>query len=282
MYLFIGTPFGFIDSNKKPKRQMNKQNTKTILFITGAFVSNSCWNDWKTFFEAQGYTTHAPAWLYKDAPAEVLRQRHPDPQVASIRLTELVTHFENIIKTLPEKPIIIGHSIGGLLAQLFVQKGLATAAIAIHSVPPQGVFTFKLSFFIAGRGPLGFFTSTKKTFMMRFKQWQYSFTNGMSEDWQEQAYSLAIPESKLVVRDTITSAAKVDFSKPHAPLLFISGSTDHTIPASLNHSNYKKYTDPQSVTDYKEFPGRNHFVLGQPGWQELATYISKWLDNVIK
>lgn len=259
---------------------MSKTKSKTILFITGAFVSNSCWDEWKIFFEGHGYNTHAPAWLYKDAPAEILRSRHPDSQVASIRLADLISHFENIIKTLPEKPIIIGHSIGGLLAQLFVQKGLAIAAVAIHSVPPQGVFTFKPSFFIAGWGPLGFFTPANKTFMMSFKQWQYGFTNGMSEEWQEQAYCLAIPESKLVVRDTITSAAKVDFIKPHAPLLFISGSTDHTIPASLNYSNYKKYTDPNSVTDYKEFAGRNHFVLGQPGWQEPATYILEWLDNL--
>jgi pimeloyl-ACP methyl ester carboxylesterase len=259
-----------------------QEHSKTILFITGAFVSNTCWDEWSTFFKAQGFSTHAPAWPYKDAPADVLRARHPDPQVASIKLHDLIAHFESILKTLPEKPIIIGHSIGGLLAQLFVQKGLAVAAVAIHSVPPQGVFTFRPSFFIAGWGPLGFFTSTRKTFMMSFKQWQYAFTNGMAEEWQEQAYNLSIPESKLVVRDTVTAIAKVDFSKPHVPLLFISGSTDHTIPASLNYSNYTKYTDRHSVTDYKEFTGRNHFVLGQPGWQEVADYIFKWLDKINK
>lgn len=115
---------------------------------------------------------------------------------------------------------------------------------------------------------------------MRFKQWQYAFTNGMPEEWQERAYALAIPESKLVVRDTITAAAKVDFSKAHAPLLFISGSSDHTIPSSLNYDNYKKYKDRDSITDYKEFTGRNHFVLGQPGWQEVATYVQEWIANV--
>jgi pimeloyl-ACP methyl ester carboxylesterase len=259
---------------------MQKNTTKTILFITGAFVSHHCWDEWKSFFESHGFTTHSPAWMYKDAPAEVLRERHPDPQVASIRLSQLIAYFESIVRSLPEKPIIIGHSIGGLIAQLLLQKGLATAAIAIHSVPPQGIFTFKPSFFIAGWGPLGFFTSTKKTFLMRFKQWQYAFTNGMPEEWQERAYALAIPESKLVVRDTITAAAKVDFSKAHAPLLFISGSSDHTIPSSLNYDNYKKYKDRDSITDYKEFTGRNHFVLGQPGWQEVATYVQEWIANV--
>jgi pimeloyl-ACP methyl ester carboxylesterase len=261
-------------------RNMAKNHSKTILFITGAFVSNACWDDWKLFFEQQGFTTHAPAWLYKDAPAEVLRQRHPDAEVASIRLVQLIAHYEAIVRALPEKPLLIGHSIGGLIVQILVQRGLATAAIAIHSVPPQGIVTFKFSFLKAGWGPLGFFTSANKTFLMSFQQWQYAFTNGMPEAWQEKGYCLVIPESKRVVRDTITAAAKVDFSKPHAPLLFIAGSTDHTIPASLNYDNYKKYQDKGSVTDYKMFEGRNHFVLGQPGWQEIAVFILEWIGKL--
>ena len=79
------------------------------------------------------------------------------------------------------------------------------------------------------------------------------------------------------MRDTITSVAKVDFKKPHAPLLITSGSIDHTIPASLNYANYKKYSDKKSVTDYREFEGRNHFVLGQPTWKEDADYILAWI-----
>jgi len=171
-------------------------------------------------------------------------------------------------------------SIGGLIAQILNQKGLASAVVAIHSVPPQGIFTFKFSFFKAGWGPLGFFTSTKETFLMCFPSWQYAFANGMELELQEKGYlQLAIPESKLVVRDTITSAAKVDFKKPHYPLLFIAGDMDHTIPHQLNYDNYKKYTDKNSITDYKIFPGRNHFVLGQPGWEEIAIYILEWLEK---
>lgn len=193
----------------------------------------------------------------------------------------MIEYFEDIAKNLPQKPIIIGHSIGGLTAQILLQRNLASAAIAIHSVPPQGIMTFKFSFLKAGWGPLGFFTSTKKTFMMSFSQWQYAFTNGMPEEWQEKAYcDFAIPESKLIVRDTITSTARVDFNAPHKPLLLIAGSIDHTIPESLNYSNYKKYTDKNSVTDYKVFPERNHFVLNQPGWQEIALYIQNWIEKL--
>ncbi|MFT3794862.1 alpha/beta hydrolase [Flavobacterium sp.] len=258
---------------------MPTENSRTILFITGAFVSHTIWDEWKIFFESKGYTTLAPSWPYKDACAEILRSRHPDPEVASMRLAQLVEHFKNVAISLPEKPIIIGHSIGGLVAQILNNRGLASAVVAIHSVPPQGIFTFKLSFLIAGWGPLGLFTSAQKTFLMNFRQWQYAFTNGMPLEWQEKGYEqFAIPESKRIVRDTTTSAAKVDFGKPHRPMLFVAGSTDHTIPASLNKSNYTKYTHADSVRDYAEFE-RNHFVLGQPGWQEIALYIDQWLQK---
>jgi pimeloyl-ACP methyl ester carboxylesterase len=259
---------------------MSTISSKTILFIPGAFVSHHCWDEWISFFQDKGFTTHAMPWLYKDAPAQVLRQRHPDSEVASIRLSQLVDHYEKLARSLPEKPIIIGHSIGGLVAQLLMQRDVAAATVAIHSVPPQGIFTFKLSFLVAGWGPLGFFTNVNKTFMISFNQWKYAFTNGLSPEVQQKGYELAIPESKQIVRDTITSAAKVDFKKAHQPLLFLAGSADHTIPASLNFSNYKKYADKNSVTEYKLFEGRTHFVLNQPGWKENTSYILDWLKKI--
>ena|SRR6218665_251366 len=259
---------------------MSAKNSKTILFITGAFVSNSIWEEWQEYFEKRGYKTVAPAWLFKDASVEVLRKRHPDPDVASIRLNQLVAHYEAIAQSLAEKPIIIGHSIGGLVAQILMQKGLAASVVALHSVPPQGIVSLRFSFLKAGWPALGFFTSATKTFLMSFAQWQYAFTNGMPIACQEDGYErYTIPESKLIVRDTTTSAAKIDFSQPHPPLLFIAGSKDHAIPASLNLSNYKKYSHPGSITDFKEFQDRNHFVIGQPGWQEIALHIEEWLNQ---
>ncbi|WP_310590304.1 alpha/beta hydrolase [Dyadobacter pollutisoli] len=270
--------FGSATANETAKMKSNP--SKTILFITGAFVSNSCWDEWKLYFENKGYQTFAPPWPHKDAPAEELRNRQPDPAIASMTLATLIEHYAEIAANLPEKPIIIGHSIGGLITQLLLQRDLGAVGIAIHSVPPQGIMTFKLSFLIAGWGPLGFFTPVGKSFMISFRQWQYAFTNGLPLEVQKQGYyDLAIPESKQIVRDTITKVAHVDFEKPHAPLLLISGTEDHTIPASLNFSNYRKYRSSGSVTDFKKFPGRTHYVLGQAGWEEIAEYIQNWLGK---
>lgn len=260
---------------------MRTNQTTTVLFITGAFVHHSCWDAWRTYFESKGYTTLAPPWPHKEGSAEMLRNSQPNADIAANRLAALTEHYAGIAKGLPEKPILVGHSIGGLIVQLLLQRGLGAAGVAIHSVPPQGIVTFKFSFLKAGWGPLGFFTAASKSFMMSFNQWKYAFTNGMDCDAQKDAYyQYAIPESKLIVRDTITSAAHIDFKQPHAPLLLTSGTTDHTIPASLNYANYRKYAGSQSTTDYKAFEGRNHFVLGQDTWKEDADYIIAWLEKL--
>ena len=115
---------------------------------------------------------------------------------------------------------------------------------------------------------------------MSFRDWQYAFVNGMSLKDQLEAYEqYTIPESKTVARGGLTSAAKVDYKKPHPPLLITSGSEDNIIPAHLNIRNYKKYVKNGSVLDYKEFEGRNHFVLGQSTWKEDADYILNWISQ---
>lgn len=257
-------------------------NPQTILFVTGAFVTNLGWKEWQEYFESKGYNTLAPAWPYKNGTAKELRDRQPnDTDLAALTLDELVDHYANIAKSLPEKPIAIGHSLGGLITQILVNRDLVVAGAVLHPVPPLGVFPYEFSFLKAGWKSLGLFTSLKKTYLMSFKDWQYAFVNDMSLEEQQKAYDEnTIPESKTVARGGLTSAAKVDFDKPHPPLLIVAGSKDNIIPAHLNMRNYKRYAkDNGSVTDYKEFEGRNHFVVGLPTWKENATYIYDWLQK---
>ncbi|CAN1573357.1 MhpC Predicted hydrolases or acyltransferases (alpha/beta hydrolase superfamily) [Flavobacteriaceae bacterium] len=260
---------------------MKTINSKTIVFVTGAFVSHNGWDNWKTYFESNGYTTFAPSWPFKEGSPAELRKKHPnDKSLAELRYIEVVDNYANFIKQLPEKPILVGHSLGGLTVQLLLQRGLAEAAVAIHSVPPQGVFSLEFSFYKSLWKPLGIFESTKKTYLMSFQDWQYAFTNGMSYADQKEAYEHStIPESRLALRDPLSSVGKIDFNKPHNPLLFISGSTDHIMPAALNYRNFKKYKNNGSITKYKEFKGHNHYVLGLPSWKEEADYILDFINN---
>ncbi|GAB4055959.1 alpha/beta hydrolase [Spirosoma litoris] len=260
---------------------MKASKTKDVVFVTGAFVSNSGWDEWKAYFESKGYNTVAPAWPFKDGTAAELRARQPnDTDLANLTLAELVDHYANIVSSYAEKPIVIGHSLGGLITQIIVNRDLAAAGVAIHSVPPQGVFPYEFSFLKAGWKALGIFTDLEETYLMSFEDWQYAFVNEMPLAEQKAAYEAnTIPESKKVARGGLTSAAHVDFEKPHAPLLLTSGSIDNIIPAHLNNRNYEAYKPNGSVLDYKEFAGRNHFVVGQPTWKEDADYILAWLDK---
>lgn len=212
---------------------MKSITSKNIVFVTGAFVNNTCWDEWKAYFENRGYTTTAPPWPFKEGTTTALRNRPPqDVDLALLTLDELVDDYAAFVKGFAEKPIVIG------------------------------------------------LTSIKKTYMMSFKDWQYAFVNEMPLDQQRIAYEMfTIPESKTVARGGLTSAASVDYKKPYAPLLLTSGSINTIIPAHLNFRNFKKYAKTGSILDYKEFEGRNHFVLGQPGWETDAEYIINWLEQ---
>ncbi|MEO5978012.1 MAG: alpha/beta hydrolase [Chryseolinea sp.] len=261
---------------------MKTLQSKHIVFVTGAFVTHHGWDPWKTYFEAKGYTTVAPPWPYKDSPPNILRDRRPyDTDLALMTLEELVDYYIDIVEAQPEKPIVIGHSLGGLITQIIVNRGFAAAGVAIHSVPPLGIIPYEFSFIRSGWKALGLLTSTRKTYLMSFSDWQYAFVNGMPLAEQKKTYEEnAIPESKTVARGGLTKAAKVDFKKPHVPLLLTSGDIDNIIPAHLNKRNFDKYAQDGSLTEYKEFPGRNHFVLGQASWSEDAAYIAEWLEKI--
>ena len=134
---------------------------KSIVFITGAFISSNCWDEWKSYFENNGYKCIAPCWPYKDDMAEELRNRHPRSEIASNRLVDIIDYFELIINTIEVKPILVGHSMGGLIVQLLLQQGFGAAGVAIHSFPPFGICSFRLRFFKSVWETMSFFTSKR-------------------------------------------------------------------------------------------------------------------------
>ncbi len=259
---------------------MRSHLSKSIVFITGAFIGNNCWDEWITYFENNGYNCIAPAWPFKDASPEELRNRHPDAGIASNKLSDISEHFAAIVKSLPEQPILIGHSVGGLVVQVLLHRGLGAAGVAIHSFPPHSVCTIRFAFIEYIWEAMSFFTSARRTYMVRFPKWKLAFANGMTYELQKELYyKYATPESKDVVRDAFKWIAKINFKKPHAPLLFLSGSKDRIIPASLNYCNYEVYLPDISITDYKELKSHNHLVFGHPAWIKNAEFVLCWLNN---
>jgi pimeloyl-ACP methyl ester carboxylesterase len=254
--------------------------TKTVVLIHGMFMNPLCWEKWIPYCESKGYKVLAPAWPGRDKPIEELRKNHPDPELAKLKLGDVVDHLANVIKALHEKPAVIGHSMGGLAVQLLLQRDLAVAGVAIDPAPPAGVFTTSFSFLRANFPAINPFLLSQPV-MMTFEQFQYAFVNTLSQNEQRAAYDrYVVPESRGVPTSSLGAAGKIDFQKPHPPLLITAGGKDHIVPASLNKSNFNKYKASSSLTEFKEFLSGDHFLVGERGWEEVAGYSLAWLEKV--
>ena len=255
--------------------------SKTILFIHGMYMTPLCWEHWLDYFQAKGYRCIAPAWPDRDRPVQTLRKSHPDPHLGRLTLSRVIEHYAGLIPMLEEKPILIGHSMGGLVVQLLLQRYVAFAGIAIDSAPPRGVFSTKLTFLKSNWPHINPFISQASPIQMTLKRFQYTFVNDLPLEVQQTAFErYVVPESRRVPVESLTKVASIDFSSSHPPLLLVAGSNDHLIPASLNQTNYDKYKRSFSITDFKEFANRTHFIIGQSGWEEVAGYIAAWLEKL--
>lgn len=250
---------------------------RPIVFIHGMFMNPKSWDGWIRFFEQRGHSCSAPAWPFHEGEPATLRNNIPT-ELGKLTLGEVTDVFEKHIRTLPEQPILIGHSMGGLITQLLVARDCAAAGVCIDSAAPNGMLVAKWSFFKSNLPVLNPFKGSSPVLLSK-KHFRYTFCNTMSAADSNAAWEkFVVPESRNVARSSSGKAGKIDVAKPHAPLLFIAGEQDHIIPAALNRKNHKAYTDSNSVTDFKEFPGRTHFICGQQNWEEVAQYAASWID----
>ncbi len=253
---------------------------KTIVFIHGMFQNPKSWNKWISYFEAKGYKCLAPAWPYHEGEPAELRKNIPQG-LGDLRLQTIIDQYETLIKGLPAKPIVIGHSVGGLIVQVLLNKGLIEQGVAISSVAPNDMLTLNIDFLknaMSIANPL----KGDEPYLMTAEGFHASFANTISQEESDRAYAdFATHDSRNVFRDCMKKAGHVDLNKPHAPLLFIAGSQDQIVPPELNAKNADAYTDEKSTTEIKEFSGRGHYICGQPDWEEVADYVSDWIeDNV--
>lgn len=255
--------------------------SKTIVLIHGNFVSRHSWTQWVDRYTARGYHCLAPAYPGREAPVTELR-RSPDPVLlGSLTITRVIDHLAGIIRELPEKPIIIGHSFGGLLTQQMVKRNLAAAAVAISSVPPQGVIATVWPFYRSTWPVINPLVPASRPYLMPFEHFQYAFVNDLPLAEQQAAWERdVVPESRRLARGGLSRAAQVDFAAPHAPLLLVGAEKDQIMPAAVNRQNFRRYRPNGSVIEYREFPGRGHYsIIGSPGWEEVADHALDWATH---
>ena len=257
--------------------------TDTIVLIHGLWVTPRSWEKWVEHYESKGYRVLAPAYPGLEVEVEALRE-DPSP-IEALRVPAIVEHLENIVGELDSPPIIMGHSMGGLLTQILLDHGYGAAGVAIDSVPAEGIKVVPVSqirsVFPILRNP----ANRMKAVGFTPEQFHYAFANTLSEEEsQEVYYRYHIPApGRLVWGGVLANFTPghqdtyVDFrNEDRAPLLFIAGEEDNLMPPAVNESNVMHYRHTKSVTDYKEFPGRSHYIVGQEGWEEVADYALEW------
>ncbi|MFN8393373.1 MAG: alpha/beta hydrolase [Bacteroidia bacterium] len=252
--------------------------SKTIVLIHGLFMNAKSWAGWKARFEAAGYEVVVPEFPFHTGEPADLRKNIPDG-LRKLDLDGAIAPFEAAIRKMKEPPILIGHSIGGLIVQILINRGLGSMGVSIDPAPPKGVFTTKWSFLKAN---LPTITPLKgnSPCLPSVKWFQYAFCNTLSMEETQKIYDeFVVPEARNIPRQSTKKAGKVDWAKKHAPLLIIAGEKDNIIPHSLNRKNFERYKQEAGVCEFKMFPGRTHMLCGMDGWEEIADYIKAWVEK---
>jgi pimeloyl-ACP methyl ester carboxylesterase len=251
-----------------------------IMMIHGMWCGDWVWDNYKKFFESKGYRCITPTLRYHD---NKYRQA-PDNRIGTTSLLDYAEDLENEIYKLDQKPILMGHSMGGLIAQMLGSRGLSKALVLLTPASPKGIialrFSVMKSFWSATTKP-GFW---RKPMLQTFDEAVYSMMQLLPNEEQKNVYERLVPESGRAAFEIgywpldRRSASKVDSAKITCPTLVIAGGHDKITPPSVVHKVADKYS---AATTFKEFPDHAHWVIGEPGWKDVAEYSSDWLNQVL-
>jgi len=256
-----------------------------VVFVHGLWLHADSWGLWVEKFREAGYAPIAPGWPGDSATVEETRKQ-PD-RVAGHGIADVVEQYAQIVRGLATKPIVIGHSFGGLVVQRLLGDNLAAAAVAIDPAPIKGVIYLPLSALrvasIALRNP----ANKKRAVALTAEQFRYGFGNAISATESAELYerwTIPSPGKPLFEAASANfaphSPAKVNTGNAtRGPLLLTAGGRDHTVPKAITKSTLKLYRKSTAVTDYKEFPDRGHSLALDSGWQDVADAALAWLKD---
>jgi non-heme chloroperoxidase len=247
-----------------------------VVFVHGLWLLPSSWDRWAEMFRENGFEPILPGW--PDDPETVEEAREHPEVFANKTVAQVVDHFEEIIKGLDTKPVIIGHSFGGLLAQILAGRGLAAATVAISPAPFRGVLPLPFSALKSSSPVLANPANRNRAVPLTYDQFRYAFANAVTEEEAKElydAYAVPAPGAPLFQAATANfnpwTEAKVDTENAErGALLILSGEKDHTVPWSISHAAYKKQEHNDAVTEILEVPGRGHALTIDSGWREVA------------
>jgi len=275
------------DHEMQQVERANATALQPVVFVHGLWLLPSSWDRWAQVFEEAGFTALTPGW--PDDP-ETVTEANAKPEVfAQKGVGQVADHFEQIIRALNLKPAVIGHSFGGLLAQILAGRGCSAVTVAIDPAPFRGVLPLPFSSLKSAWPVLGNPANRKRAVPLTYEQFRYAFANAVSEDEAQSLYDeFAVPTSGKPLFQAAAAnfnpwtEAKVDSDTPdRGPLLIISGEKDHTVPWAIANASFKQQKENPGITEIVEIKDRGHALTIDSGWREVADTALKFIKRFV-
>jgi non-heme chloroperoxidase len=269
-------------------KRANASERQPVVFIHGLWLLPSSWDRWATVSKKAGYTTLTPGW--PDDP-ETVQDAKAHPEVfAHKSVKQVADHFADLIAQLTNKPVVIGHSFGGLITQIVAGRGLAAASVAIDPAPFRGVLPLPISSLKSASPVLGKPANRNRAVPLTYDQFQFAFANAVSEDEAKQLYdTFAVPASGRPLFQAASAnlnpwtEVKVDTKNPErGPLLIIDGEKDNTVPWAIANASFKRQQRNPGVTEIVKIPNRGHSLTIDSGWREVADTALNFVQRFVK
>ncbi len=268
--------------------QANASGRTPIVFVHGLWLLPMSWDRWREHFEAAGFTSISPGW--PDDPNTV-EEANAHPEVLAHKTVgQIADHFEEVVGKLTKRPAVIGHSFGGLLAQILAGRGVSDATVAIDPAPFRGVLPLPISALKSAAPVLGNPLNHHRAVPLTYEQFRFAFANAVSEEEAHDLYNTyAVPGSGVPLFQAATAnfnpwtEAKVKTkSADRGPLLIIDGEKDHTVPWAIAKASFKKQQRNKSITEIVKIDGRGHSLTIDHGWQDVADTALAFVQRFVK
>jgi non-heme chloroperoxidase len=268
--------------------EANATGRTPVVFVHGLWLLSNSWDRWRDLFAEAGYSTVAPGW--PDDP-ETVEAAHEHPEVfAHKSVGQIADHVDDVISRLTTRPVVIGHSFGGLLAQILAGRGIADATVAIDPAPFRGVLPLPISALKASSAVLSNPANHHRAVPLTYDQFRFAFANAVPEDEAQELYeTYAVAGSGVPLFQAAAAnlnpwtEAKVKSKNPNrGPLLIIDGEKDNTVPWAIAKASYKKQKRNQGVTEIVKVPDRGHSLTIDHGWREVAEISLRFVQRFVK
>ena len=254
----------------------NASGRTPVVFIHGLWLLPSSWDRWAEVFEEAGYAAVTPSW--PDDPETIAEARAHPEVLAGKTLGQIADHVAEVIGALAKKPVVMGHSTGGLLAQMIADRGLSAATVAIDPGPFRGVLPLPVSALRSAAPVLTNPLNRSRAVTLTLDQFKFGWANALSDEEAKElyeSYHVAAPGVALMQMANANinpwTEAKLDPANPErGPLLIIDGEKDHTVPWAIANASYKRQRRNSSVTEIEKIPNRGHSLTIDSGWREVA------------